>query len=160
MLCKERKGRKMNIKYKGATEGKARQAVISYSKDEEIKVERFSIMLERMGYNASFRYGVSSMTIEVEDPEDYAYVKEMYLAFKNYDVSERLDLYKDLLKKYVAGIITEYGLYEAVTTDLDFYLMMVKEGHDDDGIKRHMVDVSGAEDAYYNALDEYIEKIA
>lgn len=150
----------MKIKYKGATEGKVRQAVISYSKDEEIKAERFSLMMERIGYNASFRYGSDAMTIEVEDPEDYAYVKEIYLVFKNYDANERLARYKNLLKQYYAGIVTEYGLYESVETDLDFYLMMVEDGLDDDGIKRHMVEASGAEDAYYNALDEYIERIA
>lgn len=60
-----------------------------------------------------------------------------------------------IVDEYREGIRTLYGVYDACETDLEFYNFLGgTEGYGEDNIKEIMRDVSGADDAYYNALDE------
>lgn len=58
------------------------------------------------------------------------------------------------LKMYNEGLVTDYYIYEKCETDLDmynFYASFCAMGEEE--IKEAMRLVSGADDAYYNALD-------
>lgn len=60
-----------------------------------------------------------------------------------------------IIEEYYEGIRTLYGVYDACDTDLEFYNFLGgTEGYDEDDIKEKMCEVSGADDAYYNALDQ------
>lgn len=60
-----------------------------------------------------------------------------------------------IIDEYREGIRTIYGVYDACDTDLEFYNFLGEtEGYDEDEIQETMYDVSGADDAYYNALAE------
>ena len=62
-------------------------------------------------------------------------------------------LNSEIVNEYREGIRTLYGVYDACDTDLEFYNFLGgTEGYDEDSIKEAMRDVSGADDAYYNAL--------
>ena len=61
----------------------------------------------------------------------------------------------EVIKQYREGVLTLYGVYDACETDLEFYNFLGgTEGYDEDEIKEKMYEVSGADDAYYNALDQ------
>ena len=58
------------------------------------------------------------------------------------------------LELYNNGFVTEAYLYDKCDTDLEMYNFYANMGMDEDGIKEAMYCVSGASDAYYNALDQ------
>lgn len=59
------------------------------------------------------------------------------------------------LKMYDEGMVTDEYIYDKCDTDLDMYNFYGGHcGMDEDQIKEAMRDVSGADDAYYNALDQ------
>ena len=61
----------------------------------------------------------------------------------------------EVIRQYREGDLTLYGVYDACETDLDFYNFLGgTEGYDEDEIKEKMWEVSGSDDAYYNALDQ------
>lgn len=62
--------------------------------------------------------------------------------------------FREIQRKWQEGILTDYGAYEECETDLDFYNLLALEGYDEYDIKEIMRNVSGADDAYYNALDQ------
>jgi hypothetical protein len=58
------------------------------------------------------------------------------------------------LKKYDEGMVTDSYIYDKCDTDLDMYNFYANHcGMSENVIKDAMRDVSGADDAYYNALD-------
>lgn len=60
---------------------------------------------------------------------------------------------KDAIELYEEGEITLSGVYASCDTDLEFYNFLHDyEEMDEDDIKDTMCTVSGADDAYYNAL--------
>lgn len=60
-----------------------------------------------------------------------------------------------IINEYREGIRTLYGVYDACDTDLEFYNFLGgTECYDEDDIKEKMREVSGADDAYYNALEQ------
>ena len=63
-------------------------------------------------------------------------------------------LTKSIIKKWEDGIYTDYGVYEACDTDIEFYNFLRSRGYDASTIKEIMFNVSGADDAYNNALSE------
>ena len=57
------------------------------------------------------------------------------------------------LEQYNKGFVTDDYIYEKCETDLEIYNFYANNGLDEDDIKEAMYRVSGANDAYYNALD-------
>lgn len=56
------------------------------------------------------------------------------------------------IRKYDNGDLTLRGVYDACETDLEFYNFLIDQYMDEDVVKEKMREVSGADDAYYNAL--------
>jgi len=62
---------------------------------------------------------------------------------------------KDTVRRYEEGVLTLYGVYEECEDDLEMYDFLANYLYmDEDEIKENMEDVSGANDAYYNALSQ------
>lgn len=65
--------------------------------------------------------------------------------------------FEDVIKLYDKGYFTLDGVYAYSETDLDMYNFLKNHcGYDADEIQDKMREVSGADDAYYNALS-YLE---
>ena len=63
--------------------------------------------------------------------------------------------FEDVEKLYDAGYFTLDGVYEYSDTDLDMYNFLHDHcGYDQEMIREKMQEVSGADDAYRNALDD------
>lgn len=61
--------------------------------------------------------------------------------------------FNDVIKLYDEGYFTLEGVYAYCETDLDMYNFLKNHcGYDEDEIEEKMEEVSGASDAYYNAL--------
>ncbi len=138
------KGGKMNISYVGATENSnyRRFAVIQYAPKEEAKVDRFGLLLSQM-----FSYTIFGeedlLYIQVEDREDFEYVKNCFKSYKKSKIFEKES------KAY-----SYEKMYKEAKTDAEMYCFLVQEGRTENEIKKIMRDVSGADDAYNNALYE------
>lgn len=134
----------MNIQYKGAGEDTKydRFSIIQYGKDEEEDVERFLLLLQRMCSYSAF-CEEEMMYIKVEDRDDFNYVKDCFKAFK------RTKLFDKTSKYY-----SYEAMYETAESDMEMYCFLVNEGRSEFEIKKIMRDVSGADDAYNNALNE------
>ena len=59
-----------------------------------------------------------------------------------------------VIDKWRQGIYTDYGLYTECDTDEEFYDTLKKEGYEKERIKEIMNEVSGADDAYNNAISQ------
>lgn len=68
-------------------------------------------------------------------------------------MTKKLNL-TDAIELYDEGHVTLDGVYAACETDLEFYKFLVEhlEIEDEDEIMERMRYVSGADDAYYNAI--------
>ena len=65
---------------------------------------------------------------------------------------------EEAIELYDEGHVTLEGVYNACETDLDMYNFLLNHcEYDEEGIKEKMREVSGADDAYYNALSYLIE---
>lgn len=63
--------------------------------------------------------------------------------------------FENVTKLYDAGYFTLDGVYEYCNTDLDMYNFLHDHcGYDQEMIREKMQEVSGADDAYRNALDD------
>ena len=59
------------------------------------------------------------------------------------------------LELYDSGMVTDEYIYDKCDTDLEMYNFYGNHlGMDEDESKENMRNVSGADDAYYNALDQ------
>lgn len=58
------------------------------------------------------------------------------------------------ITKWEQGIITDRGVYEECETDLEFYNFLGCQCFDEEQIQEIMRKVTGADDAFYNALDQ------
>ena len=59
------------------------------------------------------------------------------------------------LELYDSGMVTDEYIYDKCDTDLEMYNFYGNHlCMDEDEIKENMRNVSGADDAYYNALDQ------
>lgn len=139
----------MNISYVGATENSnyRRFAVIQYAPKEEAEVDRFGLLLSQMlSYNI---FGEEDLLyIQVEDREDFEDVKNCFKSYKKSKIFEKKS------KAY-----SYEQMYEQAKTDAEMYCFLVQEGRTEDEIKEIMWDVSGANDAYNNALDEITNEL-
>lgn len=134
----------MNIQYKGASEDTRydRFAIIQYRKDEEENAERFLLLLQQTcSYDAFCEEEI--IYIKVEDRDDFNYVKDCFKAFK------RTKLFNKTSKYF-----SYEAMYETAESDMEMYCFLVNEGRSEFEIKKIMRDVSGADDAYNNALAE------
>lgn len=62
--------------------------------------------------------------------------------------------FDDVVELYDSGYFTLDGVYAYCETDLDMYNFLLSHcGYGENEIKEKMREVSGADDAYYNALD-------
>ncbi len=134
----------MNISYVGATENSnyRRFAVIQYAPKEEVKVDRFSLLLSR-ALNYTIFGEEDLLYIQVEDREDFEYVKNCFKSYKKSKIFEK--------KSKVASYAK---MYEEAESDAEMYCFLVQEGRTENEIKWIMWHVSGADDAYINALDQ------
>ncbi len=154
------KEKNMNIRYKGASEdtrGK-RLAEIQFKENEEENLRRFILIT---GQFESWKYSFEDevLVIQVADKEEYDYIKDYYLNYKSFDIKNHIKKYKKLIEDYHGAFTTPAGVYDKVETDLDMYLILVNDGHDENFIKYVMDGVSGGPDAYNNALEMYNMKI-
>ncbi len=134
----------MNIKYIGATENSDywRYAVIQYAKKEEEKAKRFVLLFNELAYRNTFEEE-EMIYIRVNDKEDYEYVKDCFKAYKNTKVFNKTPKY---------DCFSYQSMYESAEFDSDMYCYLVNEGLSESAIKVIMLSVSGANDAYNNAL--------
>jgi len=142
----------MNVRYRGKSEltGNIRLAEIQYDKDESEANNRLIAVLEAYGYKCFCEEEVT--TIQVEDREDYQYIKSTYMKFKAF-FRDSVKKHEALIQRLKKGIMSVGELYDSVDTDLDFYVILVICGYNEYRIKQIMRDVSYADDAYNNALD-------
>ena len=132
----------MNISYIGATEESnyKRFALIQYTEKEEEKVDRFALLMEQIACKS---FGEEDMLyIEVEDRNDFNYIKH---CFKAYKTTKMFD------KK--AKHFSYESMYKEAESDAEMYCFLVNEGRTESEIKDIMLEVSGATDAYNNALE-------
>ena len=134
----------MNIQYKGASEDTKyeRFAIIQYKKDEEEDAERFLLLLQQ-AYPIDAFCEEEMIYIKVEDRDNFDYVKDYFKAFKRtklFDKTSKFYSYEDM--------------YENAESDMEMYCFLVNEGMSEFEIKKIMHDVSGADDAYFHALEE------
>lgn len=140
----------MNIQYIGATENSnyKRFAVIQHTKKEEIQAERFVILLNQLDERSYF--GEEEMLyIEVDDREDFDYVKGCFKAYKKSKIFQRRSNF----------LLSYEEMYEDAETDAEMYCFLVNEQKTEFEIAEIMLNVSGATDAYHNALDEIAAEI-
>ncbi len=139
----------MNIQYIGATENSnnKRFAVIQYCKKEEEKAERFITLLEHM---CDYKwFGEEEMIyIEVQDHDDYGYIKECFHSYK------RTKLF-DKASKY----FSYEAMYEQAESDGEMYCFLVNKGRTESEIEKIMNDVSCGPDAYHHALEEISDEL-
>ena len=63
---------------------------------------------------------------------------------------------EEAIELYDEGYVTLEGVYDACETDLDMYNFLLNDcEYDEEEIKEKMREVSGADDAYYNALSYF-----
>ena len=149
----------MNIRYRGSSEntGYKRFAEIQYAPKEEDNVNRFLLLIDD---EARPYYGEDEVvTIEVDDKDDYNYIKELFKAYKKFDCEGHCKNLKKSIEKWRAGLMTDEGLYDKCRHDVDMYLILLNEGYEESEIKEIMYDVSCAPDAYNNAVIEFCELI-
>lgn len=151
----------MNIQYRGASDNTngRRFAEIQYMPRETDSVNKFISLIEEDGYKCFAEDEV--VTIEVSDREDYEYVKSLYKAYNKFDwIAYIKDAgLKDAVDEWYSGILTDYGLYERCENDVDLYIILDNEGYKEEGIRDFMYRVSGASDAYNNAVSEFYQII-
>lgn len=139
----------MNIIYIGATENSnnKRFAVIQYAEKEEKKAERFLLLLDQIGTYTHF--GEEEMLyIEVEDREDFEYIKDCFKAYK-----------KSKLFQKKSKFSSWEAMYDEAESDGEMYCFLACEGRTEPEIKNIMHNVSGADDAYNHALEEIASEI-
>lgn len=139
----------MNIQYIGATESSnyKRFAVIQHTEKEEIQVERFLLLLKQL-YERSYFWEEEMLYIEVEDREEFDYVKECFKAYKKTKIFQRK-----------SNRFSYEDMYEEAESDAEMYCFLVNEQKTESEIKKIMLNVSGANDAYYHALEEISDEI-
>lgn len=133
----------MNISYIGATEdsNNKRFAVIQYADKEEEKAYRFILLLKQTYPYKTF--GEEEMFyIEVDDKEDFNYVKGCFKAYKQTKMFSKKPKYT-----------SHEAMYEEADSDADMYCYLVNERYTESSIKGIMLKVSGATDAYEHALE-------
>lgn len=64
----------------------------------------------------------------------------------------------EAIQAWEQGLLTDRGLYEICETDLEFYNILNNALCSEDRVKEIMREVSGADDAYYNALAQAEEE--
>ena len=150
----------MNIQYRGASEytNNLRLAEIQYKPNEEDVVDRFVWLL--MLYNMRRTYPEDEVVaIEVDDKEDYNYVKDMYKAYKKFDTSKYIKEHNlsKAVDKWHQHLYTDDGLYDACKTDLDLYIILIDEGFNERDIMKFMKEVSCSSDAYTEATSQFLD---
>ena len=140
----------MNIQYIGATENSnyKRFAVIQHTEKEEIQAERFLLLLKQLDERSYF-WEEEMLYIEVEDREDFDYVKDCFKAYKKTKIFQRRS----------NGLLSYEGMYEEAESDAEMYCFLVNEQKTESEIEEIMLNVSGATDAYYHALEEIAAEI-
>ena len=150
----------MNIQYRGASEytNNLRLAEIQYKPDEEDMVDRFVMLLEIYDMRKTYSE-YESVTIEVEDKEDYNYVKDLYKAYKEFDTSKYIKEHNlsRAIDKWHQNLYTDDGLYDACKTDLDLYIILMDEGFNEWDIMAFMKAVSYSSDAYNEATSRFLD---
>lgn len=150
----------MNIQYRGASEytNNLRLAEIQYKPNEEDIVDRFVRLLET--YDMRKAYSEDGViTIEVDDKEDYNYVKDIYKAYKKFDTSKYIKEHNlsEVIDKWHQHLYTDDGLYDACKTDLDLYIILMDEGFNEWDIMTFMKEVSYTSDAYNEATSRFLD---
>lgn len=150
----------MNIQYRGASEytNNLRLAEIQYKRDEEDMVDRFVMLLEIYDMRKAYSED-EAVTIEVDDKEDYNYLKDMYKAYKKFDISKYIKEHNlsKAIDKWHQHLYTDDGLYDACKTDLDLYIILIDEGFNEWDIMAFMKEVSYTSDAYYEATSRFLD---
>lgn len=150
----------MNIQYRGASEytNNLRLAEIQYKPDEEDMVDRFVMLLEIYDMRKTYSE-YESVTIEVEDKEDYNYVKDLYKAYKEFDTSKYIKEHNlsRAIDKWHQNLYTDDGLYDACKTDLDLYIILIDEGFNECEVSAFMKAVSYSSDAYNEATSRFLD---
>ena len=150
----------MNIQYRGASEytNNLRLAEIQYKPNEEDMVDRFVRLL--VIYDMRRTYSEDEVVaIEVDDKEDYNYVKDIYKAYKKFDTSEYIKEHNlsKAINKWHQNLYTDDGLYDACKTDLDLYIILMDEGFNEWDIMEFMKEVSYSSDAYNEATSQFLD---
>ena len=150
----------MNIQYRGASEytNNLRLAEIQYKPNEEDMVDRFVRLL--VIYDMRRTYSEDEVvSIEVDDKEDYNYVKDIYKAYKKFDTSEYIKEHNlsKAINKWHQNLYTDDGLYDACKTDLDLYIILMDEGFNEWDIMEFMKEVSYSSDAYNEATSQFLD---
>ena len=150
----------MNIQYRGASEytNDLRLAEIQYKPNEEDMVDRFVMLLEIYDMRKTYSE-YESVTIEVEDKEDYNYVKDLYKAYKKFDTSKYIKEHNlsRAVDKWHQNLYTDDGLYDACKTDLDLYIILMDEGFNECEVSAFMKAVSYSSDAYNEATSRFLD---
>ena len=140
----------MNIQYIGATENSnyKRFAVIQHTEKEKIQAERFLLLLKQL-YERSYFWEEEMLYIEVEDKEEFDYVKSCFKAYKKTKIFQRRS----------NRLLSYEEMYEEAESDAEMYCFLVNKQKTESEIKEIMLNVSGATDAYYHALEEISAEI-
>ena len=150
----------MNIRYRGASEytNNLRLAEIQYKPNEEDMVDRFVMLLEIYDMRKIYSED-EAVTIEVDDKEDYNYVKDIYKAYKKFDTSKYIKEHNlsKAIDKWYQNLYTDDGLYDACKTDLDLYIILMDEGFNECEVSAFMREVSYSRDAYYEATSRFLD---
>ena len=150
----------MNIRYRGASEytNNLRLAEIQYKPNEEDVVDRFVRLL--MIYDMRRTYPEDEVVaIEVDDKEDYNYVKDIYKAYKKFDTNKYIKEHNlsEAIDKWHQNLYTDDGLYDACKTDLDLYIILMDEGFNEWDVMTFMKGVSCSSDAYNEATSRFLD---
>ena len=144
----------MYIKYRGSTKDNNfnRYAVIGYNPKEEESALRFMKIAD---LDNRFAYGEDDELIfKVDDKDDYDYFKQGFHNYKKIKWKKLCGLDDDVITKYINGYLTLLGIYDICETDLSLYAFIAEFITDNETeIMSYMREVSGADDAYNNALD-------
>lgn len=150
----------MNIQYRGASEytNNLRLAEIQYKPNEEDMVDRFVMLLEIYDMRKTYSED-EAVTIEVDDKEDYNYVKDLYKAYKKFDTSKYIKEHNlsKAIDKWHQNLYTDDGLYDACKTDLDLYIILMDEGFNECEVSAFMKAVSYSSDAYNEATSRFLD---
>lgn len=150
----------MNIRYRGASEytNNLRLAEIQYKPNEEDMVDRFVMLLEIYDMRKIYSED-EAVTIEVDDKEDYNYVKDLYKAYKKFDTSKYIKEHNlsRAIDKWHQNLYTDDGLYDACKTDLDLYIILIDEGFNECEVSAFMKAVSYSSDAYNEATSRFLD---
>lgn len=150
----------MNIQYRGASEytNNRRLAEIQYKPNEEDMVDRFVTLLEIYDMRRTESED-EVVAIEVDDKEDYNYVKDLYKAYKKFDTSKYIKEHNlsKAIDKWHQNLYTDDGLYDACKTDLDLYIILMDEGFNELEVSAFMKEVSYSSDAYNEATSRFLD---